>query len=162
LKQLEELKKSYPELEINSYLQSVKKANKMIDQRLYIFYAVIAIMVVCVMVGVFNTLINNIHSKRKEFAILRTLSINKRGVIVVIMTQVILYILIGIALGSISGTALTYVIHFIDTGSKLHFNFPFIGLIMAILIGAAMVVFIPFASKLAKVKISAELSLDNK
>lgn len=162
LKQLEALKMNYPELEINSYQQSLKKANKMFDQRLYIFYAVIAIMVVCVMVGVFNTLINNIHSKRKEFAILRTLSINKRGVIIVIMTQVILYILIGIALGSLAGTALTYVISLIDTGSRLHFNFPFIGIIMAILIGMAIVVFVPFASKLAKVKISTELSLDNK
>ncbi|MFP3665695.1 hypothetical protein SB717_11130 [Priestia sp. SIMBA_032] len=62
-------------MKISNYEQSAKEADKMFYQRWGIFILVIATLVVSTvvstMVGVFNSLVNNIYSKRKEFAVLR-------------------------------------------------------------------------------------------
>lgn len=161
LKQLEELKKQYPELQINSYEQSVKKAKQMFYQRWSIFIVVVIVMVFSVMLGVFNTLINNINSKRKEFAVLRTICIDKRGIIRVIMTQVILYILIGLILGTFAGILLTYAISLIDHG-KVYIDFIFVNTIVGVMLGMAFIIFVPFANRIGKRKVSIELNQDNK
>ncbi|MCH4567501.1 FtsX-like permease family protein [Bacillus sp. ES1-5] len=161
LKQLEELKKQYPELQINSYEQSVKKAKQMFYERWSIFIVVMIVMVFSVMLGVFNTLVNNINSKRKEFAVLRTICIDKRGIIRVIMTQVILYILIGLILGTFAGILLTYAISLIDHG-KVYIDFIFVNTIVGVMLGMAFIIFVPFANRIGKRKVSIELNQDNK
>ncbi|MBY6277912.1 FtsX-like permease family protein [Symbiobacterium thermophilum] len=161
LKKLEGVKEQYPELQIHSYNESLKKSKQMFYQRWSIFIVVIIVMLLSVMLGVFNTLINNIHSKRKEFAILRVLSIDKKGVVRVILTQVILYILIGVTLGIFIGVLLTYVTKIID-GGRVYINFTFMAVIAAIMFGTALVIFIPFANKLGKRKLTLELTQDNK
>ena len=70
--ELEQLRRHFPEIQINSYEESLKKSKDMFYQRWSIFIVVISVMLISVIIGVFNTLINNINSKRKEFAILRT------------------------------------------------------------------------------------------
>lgn len=157
LKQVEVLKQQYPELQINSYDQSLEKSKQMFYQRWAIFIVVMIVILLSVMLGVFNTLINNIQAKRKEFAIMRTLSMDAKGVTQVILTQVMLYNLIGLSLGIVLGGLLTYILSLIDPG-PVFFNFTFIGVIVAVMLGMALVIFVPFAKKIAKRAISSELT----
>lgn len=162
LQELEKVKTKYPaQLQINSYEQSLEKSKEMFYQRWAIFIAFIIVMLLSVMVGVFNTLINNIHSKRKEFAVLRTISVDRKGIVKIILTQVILYILIGLILGIVSGVLLTYVLVLIDP-AIVFFDFTFILIISLIMIIMAFLIFIPFAYKLGGKKIILELTQDNK
>lgn len=162
LQELEKIKTRYPaQLQINSYEQSLEKSKEMFYQRWAIFIAFIIVMLLSVMVGVFNTLINNIHSKRKEFAVLRTISVDRKGIVKIILTQVTLYILIGLILGIVSGVLLTYVLVLIDP-AVVSFDITFILIISLIMIIMAFLIFIPFAYKLGGKKIILELTQDNK
>lgn len=161
LNQLQSLKRQYPELQVNSYDQSMEMSKQMFYQRWSIFIIVIIVMLLSVILGVFNTLINNIHSKRKEFAILRAMSVDKKGIIQVILTQVVLYILIGLILGVVAGMLLTYVLSLMDTGT-VYFDFTFISIIAAVMLGIAFLIFTPFASSIGLRNISTELTQDNK
>lgn len=162
LQELEKVKTKYPaQLQINSYEQSLEKSKEMFYQRWAIFIAFIIVMLLSVMVGVFNTLINNIHSKRKEFAVLRTISVDRKGIVKIILTQIILYILIGLIFGIVSGILLTYVLVLIDP-TIVSFDFRFILIISLIMINMAFLIFTPFAYKLGGKKIILELTQDNK
>ncbi|MES9765521.1 ABC transporter permease, partial [Priestia megaterium] len=86
--ELEGIKSQFPEIKISNYEQSVKQATSMFYQRWGIFIVVIATLVVCTMVGVFNSLANNIYSKRKEYAVLRTMGVKPKGIRKIILSQV--------------------------------------------------------------------------
>ncbi|WP_255323417.1 ABC transporter permease [Priestia megaterium] len=92
---------------VSSYDQSVKETNEMFYQRWGIFIVVIATLVVSTMVGVFNSLANNIYSKRKEFAVLRAMGMTPKSIRKVILSQVNLYITIGVICGIVMGLLVT-------------------------------------------------------
>jgi putative ABC transport system permease protein len=161
VKKLEEVKTKFPEVQINNYADSLEKSKEMFYQRWSIFIFVMFVMLFSVLIGVFNTLINNINSKRKEFAILRTISLSRAGITNVIISQVIIYILIGLILGVVSGAMVTIIISLIDPG-RLYINYSIIISIMGIMITLAFLIFIPFSFKLGNQKITLEINKDNK
>nr|WGD63216.1 peptide ABC transporter permease [Bacillus subtilis] len=142
-------------------MDSVKKSKGMFYQRWSIFIVVISVMLISIIIGVFSSLINNINSKRKEFAILRTISLSRSGIINVILTQITLYLLIGLLLGVFSGGLLTIVISLIDPG-KIYINFSIIGLISGFMLIMGLIIFFPYARRLGNKKITLELTQDNK
>lgn len=158
---LKRIKGQFPEIQINSYMDSVKKSKGMFYQRWSIFIVVISVMLISIIIGVFSSLINNINSKRKEFAILRTISLSRSGIINVILTQITLYLLIGLLLGVFSGGLLTIVISLIDPG-KIYINFSIIGLISGFMLIMGLIIFFPYAARLGNKKITLELTQDNK
>ncbi|PEN60261.1 ABC transporter permease [Bacillus wiedmannii] len=161
LEQLKKLKGQYPQLKISSYTQSLKQSNLMFQQRWSIFIVVIVVILFSVTLGVCNTLINNIQSKRKEFAILRAITVKKKGIVQVILTQVNLYVLIGIVLGAVIGILLTYMVSIIDR-TPLFFDFQLIVTVIAGIFGIVHIIFIPFANRIGKRDIVEELNKDNK
>ncbi|PZD97554.1 ABC transporter permease [Paenibacillus sambharensis] len=163
MRQLEELKAKYPaQLSISSYKQAVAKSNEMFLQRWSIFIAVLVTILITVMIGICNTMINHIQTKRREYAILRTLSVTSRGLRRVVLTQVLLYVSIGLALGIVLGVLTSYILGFIDPSGGLIFNFRLAGMMSLATIGIACAVFIPYAGMLSRRKLVAELSRDNK
>ncbi|MEI2446259.1 ABC transporter permease, partial [Priestia megaterium] len=114
--ELEGIKSQFPEIKISNYEQSVKQATSMFYQRWGIFIVVIATLVVCTMVGVFNSLANNIYSKRKEYAVLRTMGVKPKGIRKIILSQVTTYIVIGLIIGIVLGIILTYILLIVDPG----------------------------------------------
>ena len=158
---LEKMKGQFPEIQINSYKESLKKSKDMFYQRWSIFIVVISVMLISITIGVFSSLINNINSKRREFAILRTISLSRRGIINVILTQILLYLFIGLLLGVLSGALLAVVISLIDPG-KIYINFSIIGLISGFMLLMGLIIFFPLAAKLGNKKITLELTQDNK
>ncbi|PGW64892.1 ABC transporter [Bacillus cereus] len=161
LEQLKKVKGQYPQLKISSYTQSLKQSNLMFQQRWSIFIVVIVVILFSVTLGVCNTLINNIQSKRKEFAILRAIKVKKKGIVQIILTQVNLYVLIGIVLGAVIGTLLTYMVSIIDR-TPLFFDFKLIVTVIAGMFGIVLIIFIPFANRIGKRDIVEELNKDNK
>ncbi|MCM3641432.1 MULTISPECIES: FtsX-like permease family protein [Priestia] len=88
----------------------------MFYQRWGIFILVIATLVVSTMVGVFNSLVNNIYSKRKEFAVLRAMGVTPKSLRKVILSQVNLYIIIGLIIGTLMGLLTTFILLLVDPG----------------------------------------------
>lgn len=159
---LPEIKSQFPGLTIASYEQSLEQSKQMFAQRWSIFIVVLAVILFSVMLGVVNTLINNIHSRRKEYAVLRAISLSQKGIIQVVMTQVTTYLLIGLLFGSSLGIVLTYVISLVDSGSMIQFNFQLIAIIIGVMVAILLLIFIPFANKIGELTISEELTQDNK
>ncbi|HDZ1822281.1 TPA: peptide ABC transporter permease, partial [Bacillus anthracis] len=96
-----------------------------------------------------------------EFAILRAITVKKKGVVQIILTQVNLYVLIGIVLGAVIGALLTYMVSIIDR-TPLFFDFKLILRVIAGMFGIVFIIFIPFANRIGKRDIVEELNKDNK
>ncbi|QTD43176.1 FtsX-like permease family protein [Sporosarcina sp. Te-1] len=161
LNAVEPLKQQYPELQLFGHQKSIDEANTMFLQRWSIFLMVLAALVLSVMTGVCNTLINTIYSKRKEFAVLRTIGVRPGGVGKVILTQVILYVVIGLCFGAICGFLLSWIILLIDPG-KLYVNAPLLWSVAAAMVIISVALFVPIGRKLGNRKISVEVLQDNK
>lgn len=159
--ELEGIKSQFPEIKISNYEQSFKQATSMFYQRWGIFIVVIATLVVCTMVGVFNSLANNIYSKRKEYAVLRTMGVKPKGIRNIVLSQVTTYIIIGLVIGVILGIVLTYILLLVDPG-KLIIDYRVIAAIIVTMITCSTVLFTYLGNKIGNQNISLELTNDNK
>ncbi|MGC3786865.1 ABC transporter permease [Priestia aryabhattai] len=159
--ELEGLKSQYPEIKISNYEQSVKEANKMFYQRWGIFILVIATLVASTMVGVFNSLANNIYSKRKEFAVLRAMGVTPKGLRKIILSQVNLYIVIGLIIGVIMGLLMTFILLLVDPGEFIIDYKIIITVFLSMLTGSTFIFWF-VSRKISSQELSIELTNDNK
>lgn len=158
---LDTFKSNYPELQLNSHSKSLDEAMEMFLQRFSIFIVVLVALVLSVMAGVFNTLVNNIYSKRKEFAVLRTVGIGPNGIVKIIVTQIVFYVLIGLAFGVFCGLLFSYVISLIDSGGYVVDWVIILSVALAMLV-MSIALFIPIGRKISKQNLSVEVLHDNK
>lgn len=161
MNQLVEMNHKYPELYISNINHAVEQSNKMFVQRWYIFIIVLIIIIFSVLLGVVNTLINTFQMKRKEFAVLRAVSLTNKGLRRYILTQVFLYLSIGPVSGSIIGVILIYAIRLIDP-VPIYFD---ITLLLSIILISLFVIFsvlLPIINKIGKSSLMQELTQDNK
>ncbi|MCQ9284097.1 ABC transporter permease [Priestia aryabhattai] len=159
--ELEGLKSQYPEIKISNYEQSVKEANKMFYQRWGIFILVIATLVASTMVGVFNSLANNIYSKRKEFAVLRAMGVTPKGLRKIILSQVNLYIGIGLIIGIIMGLLTTFILLLVDPGEFV-IDYKVIITVSLLMLAGSTLIFWFVGNKILSQELSIELTNDNK
>lgn len=159
--ELEGIKSIYPEIQVNSLEKSLQQSKQMSSQRWVIFIIVLVVILLSVMFGVINTLINNIHAKRKEFAVMRVVYLKPKNIIQVIMTQVTTYIALGVAVGIVLGFIFTYLISLVDPGI-LSFNYTIIAIMAIAIFVIAYIVLVPVANRLGKLNISTELMQDHK
>ncbi|MDI3090451.1 FtsX-like permease family protein [Priestia megaterium] len=161
VKEIEGLKSQYPKLKVSSYDQSVKEANEMFYQRWGIFIVVIATLVVSTMVGVFNSLANNIYSKRKEFAVLRAMGMTPKSIRKVILSQVNLYITIGVICGIVMGLLVTLILLLMDPG-KFIIDYKTILSVVVSMLVVSTFLFSYVSRKISGQDLSIELTNDNK
>lgn len=159
--ELEGIKSQFPEIKISNYEQSVKQATSMFYQRWGIFIVVIATLVVCTMVGVFNSLANNIYSKRKEYAVLRTMGVKPKGIRNIVLSQVTTYIVIGLMIGVVLGIVLTYILLLVDPG-KLIIDYDVLAAVIVTMITCSTILFTYLGNKIGNQNISLEITNDNK
>ncbi|UKJ83523.1 FtsX-like permease family protein (plasmid) [Priestia megaterium] len=159
--ELEGIKSQFPEIKISNYEQSVKQATSMFYQRWGIFIVVIATLVVCTMVGVFNSLANNIYSKRKEYAVLRTMGVKPKGIRNIVLSQVTTYIVIGLIIGIVLGIILTYILLLVDPG-KLIIDYKVLAAVIVTMIACSTILFTYLGNKIGNQNISLEITNDNK
>lgn len=157
LAELPSINDKYQELQWKTLNQALKEIDKFVIQRWSIFLIALFLIIVSVVLGVFNSLINNINSKRKEYAILRTLRISKKGLVKVIMTQVLVFILVGEIMGLILGNMFYLVIALMEPNSYFKFNIMMNVYVLLAMILLAIIIFVPLSISLARRKISSEL-----
>jgi len=159
LEQLQELQQMYPaQLHMNSLSNELAISDKMKDERWSMFVATLTIMMVSVIMGICNTLFQNIHSNRREYAVMRIIAVTERGISFMITLQFMLYILFGTLLGLVLGTLVVASLSRIDEGSQILFNLNLIAWNVAILIVVCMIMLIPFIRHIRKQSLISELS----
>lgn len=158
---LEEMTRQYPELQINRYEQSLQQSHEMSKQRWTIFILVLVVILLSVMLGVINTIISNINTKRKELAVLRTISLMRQEVVKFILTQVFVYITLGVLFGVITGVIITIMISKVDEINVI-FDMKVIFGIIIMMYLISVLTFIPFGKKISKLNLIEELTEDNK
>ncbi|GGA91034.1 FtsX-like permease family protein [Ornithinibacillus halotolerans] len=161
MEQLEAVEQKYPELSISNLNQALEQADKMFIQRWYILIIVLFIIMFSVLLGVVNTLINTIHMKRKEFAVLRAVSLTKKELRKFILTQVFLYISMGMVSGFIIGVILVYAIRLIDP-VPMYVDVLLLISIILISIIVILSVLVPFINRIGKYPLLQELTEENK
>ncbi|MGE6830840.1 ABC transporter permease [Priestia megaterium] len=161
VKEIEGLKSQYPELKVSSYDQSVNEANEMFYQRWGIFTVVIATLVVSTMAGVFNSLANNIYSKRKEFAVLRAMGMTPKSIRKVILSQVNLYITIGVICGIVMGLLVTLILLLMDP-RKFVIGYKTILSVVVSMLVVSTFLFSYVSRKVSRQDLSIELTNDNR
>lgn len=158
---LETLTSMYPELTVNTHAVSLEEASDMFLQRWAIFILVLIILVVSVMAGVLNTLLNNILAKRKEFAVLRTIGVRPMGIMKIIVTQISFYLLIGLVFGALCGLVFSLIVSLIDSG-RVAIDLPLMMWVAASMWVVSLGIFVPVGWIMGNKKISMEILSDNK
>lgn len=113
------------------------------------------------MVGVFNSLANNIYSKRKEFAVLRAMGVTPKGLRKVILSQVNLYIGIGLIIGIIMGLLTTFILLLVDPGEFV-IDYKVIITVSLLMLAGSTLIFWFVGNKILSQELSIELTNDNK
>ncbi|MEK5038281.1 FtsX-like permease family protein [Sporosarcina sp. FSL K6-3457] len=158
---LEQYKSQYPALQIHTHAKASEEAKEMFVQRWSIFIVVLLALVLAVMVGVGNTLMNTLYSKRKEFAVLRTIGVRPWGIVQIMVTQVVLYVLIGLLFGGVCGLLLSFVISLIDMGGYAVNGWLILSVGLSMLVSSILIV-VPMGRKIGRQNISVEMKQDNK
>lgn len=159
LEQLKELQLMYPtQILLNSLSSELAISNKMKEERWPMFVATLTIMMISVIMGICNTLFQNIQSHRREYAIMRIIAVTERGISYMITLQFMLYISLGTLLGLILGALVITSLSRVDTASSILLDMSFIGWNIAILVVVCTLMLIPFIRHIRKQSLIGELS----
>lgn len=114
---LQELTTRYPTLQLNRYETSVNLANQQLQERWIVFIVALAVMSVSVWFGLANSLLNYLATKRREYALLRTLVLTRSSLRRLILIQMLIFIGSGIGFGLVTGIGTTFLISRVDRGN---------------------------------------------
>lgn len=160
INRLEQMKSSYTGIEINVYSKVLHKHNAATDQIRSIFIIVVIAMMVSALIGIINSLMNNMRSKRKEFAVLRAIALSPNKIIRVIMTQVTMYLWIGLSIGVVMGGYITVMLALMDREATIKVNFSFLVIAIASILLIVMSIMRMYASKISRKELVYELKED--
>lgn len=160
MKDLKLLRQKYPSIKWGTLTQALEESEQIFYQR-WAFFIVFLVIILCALfLGIFNILMNNMVTKRKEYAILRTLELDKKGLIKVLLTQALAFILVGVILGWLLGMAITIVLSVAEHGYlNIHVQYQLTSIIISVLVLLTIFIFTPFAINLANKKISEEIKM---
>lgn len=138
LADLSYLQERWPALKITDKETFIKQYDEMTFQRWSLFVGVFVILISATCLGVLQTLLHSIYSKRADYAIQRLIGLSPRGLIKLILTQVLSFVLYGLAVGTFLGLLVTELLFTIDGGS---FDFVTLGVTSIVFLGATLIVF---------------------
>lgn len=147
---------NYPGEADVSYIEDERHlVERMTQQRKLIFNLFMITIITCVSLGISNSLVSNIYSRRKEYAILRTMKVTPRNLVYVVMLQIFIYLLVGSIIGGVAGVIFSWILGWIDQGVSLNFRTSQWGIAtLTVVLG---VVFVPLSIALGKRTITQEL-----
>ncbi|MFJ8101988.1 ABC transporter permease [Lysinibacillus sp. NPDC096212] len=138
LADLSYLQESWPALKITDKETFIKQNDEMTFQRWSLFVGVFVILISATCLGVLQTLLHSIYSKRADYAIQRLIGLSPRGLIKLILTQVLSFVLYGLTVGTFLGLLVTKLLFTIDGGS---YDFVTLGVTSIVFLGATLIVF---------------------
>lgn len=138
LADLSYLQERWPALKITDKETFIKQYDEMTFQRWSLFVGVFVILISATCLGVLQTLLHSIYSKRADYAIQRLIGLSPRGLIKLILTQVLSFVLYGLAVGTFLGLLVTKLLFTIDGGS---YDFVTLGVTSIVFLGVTLIVF---------------------
>jgi putative ABC transport system permease protein len=120
--ELQFLHEKWPALTFTDYETFMDENNQMFYQRWSLFVGVIIILVIATCLGVIQSLLHTIYGKRSDYAIQRLIGLAPNGLVKLILTQVLSFVLYGLAVGILIGFIFTQLLAYIDTGAVLVFD----------------------------------------
>jgi len=159
LAELESVRAKFPELQITTLNEALEQARNGFVQRWGIFVVVLSVIIGCSMAGVLSGLMNQILSKRKEFAVLRAIGVTPAGILCNILVQAGLYVGPGVFFGGLLGFLVFALVWAIDP-APVAFDFATIGLIGAGMLLLAVATLAIAGRHISSGDIRRELSVD--
>jgi len=104
------LRRAYPEIRWSTLEDAIEINNAMFFERFGMFILVLVLVIVSLSLGVINTIWGGIYRRRREYAILRMIGTNQKTIARTVYLQVLLYAVLGITIGAISGILLSVVL----------------------------------------------------
>lgn len=122
-----------------------------------VFITTIGSMLICAILGVCNMFFQYINSKRKEFAILRAISLRRGNLLKIILSQITIYILFSTMIGAILGSTMACTLSLTDSNKLIYINFYFLVILTMILLIGGFFIAIYLYNDISKNKLAVEL-----
>lgn len=128
LAELAYLEERWPALKFTDKETIIEQSHEMFFQRWSLFVGVFVILIAATCLGVLQTLLHSIYAKRGDYAIQRLIGLSPNGLMKLILTQVLSFVLYGLTVGTFLGIVLTRMLGFIDKGSPMIYDFFTLGI----------------------------------
>lgn len=153
---LNQLKADYPGLSWSSQAEMSEITARMIQQRYALLIIAVVIILMIGIAGIITTLNSHIQAHRMEYVILRAVSLSPGQLFKMILSQCVLYCLIGTVIGTFTGVVMVLTMS-IGIGEPIYLDYK-ITVYAAVgihLLGLILV--IPMARKVCRKSIAEEL-----
>ena len=141
LSELSFLHERWPALTFSDYDTYLAENERMYYQRWSLFIGVLIVLVAATCLGVIQTLLHTIYGKRTDYAIQRLIGLTPNGLVKLILSQVLSFVLYGLAVGTLIGTAFTKLLALVDPGSAIIFDFRILLGVSAFFVLAVVIIF---------------------
>lgn len=128
---LQFLYEKWPSLTISDEQTFANEIKQMSHQRWSLFIGIMTILVGATILGVIQTLMHTIYKKRNDYAIQRLIGLSPNGLVKLILTQVLTFVLYGLTIGIIIGFLFTQLLGSIDTGVSVRFDLKTLMLVIS-------------------------------
>lgn len=121
----------------------------------------VGLITIIMILNIMNTIISNIHIRNKEFAVIRSIGISKRGLIKMLFYESGLFGIISIVLGAFISSIASILLYFSFKTTSLSFYFPIRNLLIAIVGVILIVIFSTFIASRKVIKTNIIDSIKN-
>lgn len=150
---VQSLQFQYPNLTLGSYSNIMEQSEKILKERFFMLQFVLYILTLLVGFGWLNSARNMILSRQKEYVVLRKLGMSERRVQKVIWRQIMIYMLLGIVIGTAAGVGIETWLWYRETEEHLNLWIGYDKIVMII----AFMIFLTVLLRRIVVRVSRKL-----
>jgi putative ABC transport system permease protein len=155
--ELQNILNQYPAFLFSDKDTIIDQSNEMFYQRWSLFVVVFIVLIAATSLGVIQTLLHTIYVKRNDYAIQRLIGLSPNGLIKLILTQVLSFVLYGLTTGTILGLLLTRLLALIDSEAEFMFDFSTLLTVSLILLISTLCVFTAQGYWISRSKLAIEV-----
>ena len=155
--ELQDILQKYPTFLLSDKDTMIDQANEMFYQRWSLFVVVFIVLIVATSLGVIQTLLHTIYVKRNDYAIQRLIGLSPNGLMKLILTQVLSFVLYGLMTGTILGMLLTRLLAIIDSEAEFTYDFSTLITVSLFLLISTLCVFTAQGYWISRSKLAIEM-----
>jgi len=155
---LNKLKLQYPEIKWTTLQEALKQSDQLFKQRFALFMVAAIIIVLIGVFGTVSTLSSFIQAQRKEYAILRAISLTPGQLFKMILIQSALFCAVGAFVGAVAGIVMAVALLSGLGSTAILLNGKLILYIITGVIGFALIFTLPIATRICRKSVIEELT----
>lgn len=155
--ELQDVLQQYPTFLLSDKNTMIEQANEMFYQRWSLFVVVFIVLIAATSLGVIQTMLHTIYAKRNDYAIQRLIGLSPNGLMKLILTQVLSFVLYGLTAGTILGLLFTRLVAFIDSEAEFMFDFSALLTVSLLLLISTLCVFTAQGYWISRSKLAIEI-----